>query len=167
MLGLPVFKASGDNGGPDPVALAAIGYVRNRVRRPMPYGWDCIESEIVLTVPNAEEMLTGLQEYSHITVVFWIDRLGAGRPRPSQLHPGGAATPLQGILATRSQLRPNPLGVSAVPLLDVTGRNLCVRGLDAIDGTPILDLRPYIPFYDSVPNARVPEWVLESNRARD
>ena len=167
MLGLPIFNAAGDDGARDPVVLAAIGQVRNRVRRPMLYGWAGVESDLVLTASITEEMLTGLQDYSHIIVVFWIDRLGTGRPRPSQLRPGGTGTPLQGILATRSQLRPNPLGVAAVPLLDVTGGNLRVRGLDAIDGTPILDLKPYIPFYDSVPNARVPEWILEPDRSHD
>ena len=61
-----------------------------------------------------------------------------------------------GILATRSQLRPNHLGVAAVPLLGVEGTVVRVRGLDAIDGTPVLDLKPYLPQYDSHPEATIP-----------
>ena len=58
--------------------------------------------------------------------------------------------------ATRSQLRPNYLGVSAVELLARDGATLSVRGLDAIDGTPVLDIKPYLPEYDAVPGARIP-----------
>ena len=105
-------------------------------------------------------MLACLGDYSHIIVCFVLDRLGADRPRPTTLHPGGDAAPPQGVLATRSQLRPTPLGVSVVQLLSVDGRRLRVLGLDAIDGTPVLDIKPYIPHYDSVPSARIPGWVL-------
>jgi tRNA (Thr-GGU) A37 N-methylase len=61
-----------------------------------------------------------------------------------------------GIFATRSQLRPNHLGVSVVPLLGREGTTLRVRGLDAVDGTPVLDIKPYLPEYDAVPGARTP-----------
>ncbi|MBK7726697.1 MAG: SAM-dependent methyltransferase [Dehalococcoidia bacterium] len=61
-----------------------------------------------------------------------------------------------GILATRSQLRPNHLGVSVATIVGHDGATVLVRGLDAIDGTPILDIKPYLPEYDSVPDARIP-----------
>jgi tRNA (Thr-GGU) A37 N-methylase len=63
------------------------------------------------------------------------------------------------VLATRSQIRFNPVLVTAVRLLKVKGNVLKVKGLDAIDGTPVLDIKPYVPAFDSVPEARVPEWV--------
>lgn len=140
--------------------LDVIGYVTNSVLAPCPSGWERIESSISLVAPAASEMLLGLEQYSHIIVVFLLDRLGDDRPRPSTLRPGSDAAPLQGVLATRSQLRPVPLGVSIVPLLGVEDGRLRVMGLDAIDGTPVLDIKPYIPHYDSVPSAHVPGWIL-------
>ena len=77
-----------------------------------------------------------------------------------RIHPrGDPQYPLQGVLATRSQRRPNAIGVAVVPLLRRRRNVLRVRGLDAIDGTPLLDIKPYIPHYDSVADARVPDWV--------
>ena len=137
-----------------------IGYVTNRVTAPRPGGWERVESTIELVPPAGDEMLLGLEDYSHVIISFIFDQLGEERPRPSRLRPGGNATPLQGIFATRSQLRPVPLGVSVVPLVGIDKGRLRVRGLDAIDGTPVLDVKPYIPYYDSVPSARVPAWIL-------
>ena len=74
--------------------------------------------------------------------------------------------PLMGVLSTRSQIRPNPLLISPVPLLEVKGNVLRVRGLDAVDGTPVLDVKPYLPHYDSIPDARVPDWVSEAQAWR-
>ena len=74
---------------------------------------------------------------------------------------GDPALPLLGVLATRTQLRPNPIGVSIVPLLARKGNELRVRGLDAIDRTPVLDIKPYIPHYDSVAQATIPAWASE------
>jgi len=74
---------------------------------------------------------------------------------------GDPTLPLLGIFATRTQLRPNPIGFSVVPLLARKGNVLRVRGLDAIDGTPVLDVKPYIPHYDSVPQATIPAWASE------
>ncbi len=72
-----------------------------------------------------------------------------------------------GVLATRSQIRPNPLLVTPVPLLAVNGNVLKVRGLDAIDGSPVLDVKPYLPYYDSVADARLPKWVEDAQAWRN
>jgi tRNA (Thr-GGU) A37 N-methylase len=77
---------------------------------------------------------------------------------------GQADMPELGIFAQRAKDRPNPLGITVVPLVAVTPEGLRVRGLDAIDGTPILDLKPYFPQFDSAPGARVPEWVARLMR---
>ena len=65
------------------------------------------------------------------------------------------------MLALRTHHRPNPIGVSVVPLLRMEGTRLHVRGLDAVDGTPVLDIKPYVPFYDCVPTARLPGWATD------
>jgi tRNA-Thr(GGU) m(6)t(6)A37 methyltransferase TsaA len=142
------------------ITLSPIGYVRNRVKEPMPDGWDAVESRIIIR-PELAPMLLNLGDYSHVIVVFWPhlvpDDVRGSKP---QLHPrDDPQYPLMGVLATRSQIRPNPVLVSPVRLLDVKGSVLRVRGLDAIDGTPVLDIKPYLPHYDSIPGADVPEWV--------
>lgn len=138
--------------------LPPIGVVANAVKEPQPRGWESLESRIDLN-QEAATMIDGLDQYSHLIVVFWIDRLGPQRPRPRHLPVTVKGVAPQGVLATRSQLRPNPIGVCVVLLLRVSGATLWVRGLDAIDGTPVLDLKPYLPDFDSVAAARVPAWI--------
>ncbi len=134
----------------------AIGAVRNSVKEPRPDGWERVESEIVLA-PDLAEATEGLALYSHVTVLFALHRVPPEvRVLRLQL---GEGIPEQGVLATRSQRRPNPIGVTTCELLSVDGARLRVRGLDAIDGTPVLDVRPYIPYYDSIPVTRVPPWA--------
>jgi tRNA-Thr(GGU) m(6)t(6)A37 methyltransferase TsaA len=145
------------------VTLRPIGYIRSRIKETMPDGWADVECRIVIR-PDLEPMLLNIGEYSHITVVFWPhlvpDDVRGSKP---QLHPrDDDKYPLMGVLATRSQIRPNPVLTSPVPLLEVKGNVLRVRGLDAIDGTPVLDIKPYLPHYDSIPDARVPGWVAEA-----
>ncbi len=136
---------------PERVTLEAIGCVRNEVAKPRPHGWEKVVSRIELAAGYAEQV-RGLEEYSHIIAVFYLDLAADAPEKPATLTVEGVAT---GILATRSQLRPNHLGVAVAELLDVEGTVLTVRGLDAIDGTPVLDVKPYLPQYDAVPKARI------------
>lgn len=150
------------------VTLRPIGYVRSRIKQTMPDGWADVDAEVVLR-PELEPMLLNLRDYSHVIVVFWPhqvpDEVRGSKP---QLHPrDDERNPLMGVLATRSQIRPNPLLVSPVKLLGVKGATLKVRGLDAIHGTPVLDVKPYLPFYDSVSDARVPKWVEDAQSWRN
>lgn len=134
-----------------PVVLEPIGFVRNAVARPRPHGWERVRSELHL-LPVHARRLAGLERFSHVIVVFYMDLAAEAPVKPEVLpQPGGREA---GIFATRSQLRPNHLGVSAVALLGVEGTVVRVRGLDAIDGTLILDLKPYLPHYDAIPGAR-------------
>ena len=144
------------------ITLRPMGVVRNRIKEPMSHGWEEVTSRIVLRRELAEALL-GLDGYSHIQVLFWPhqvpDEVRGSKPR---LHPrDDPANPLQGILATRSQIRFNPILVSVVPLLAVKANVLHVRGLDAVDGSPVLDVKPYIPHHDSIREVKVPQWVAE------
>jgi tRNA-Thr(GGU) m(6)t(6)A37 methyltransferase TsaA len=119
--------------------------------------WDEIESRIVV---NDEwcDALDGIKAFSHIWVVFYLDRVppfDSLRVQPM----GRDDMPLVGRFATRTPSRPNPIGICAVPLLEVRGNVLRVRGLDALDGTPVLDLKPYLARGDAIENTRVAEWV--------
>lgn len=146
------------------VVVSPIGRVRNGVRKPRPYGWEDVTSQIVLR-EGLEAALDGIETYSHLLVLFWLDRVTAEERARLRLRPrDDPANPEVGVFATRSQHRPNPIGVTVVSLLERQGRRLTVRGLDAIDRTPVLDLKPYIPHYDSVPGARLPDWAYGTRR---
>ncbi len=138
---------------PAEVTLAVIGTVRNGVAKPRPRGWESVESTVELR-PEHAARLAGLDRYSHVIVVTYLDLAAHAPARPESLTL--ASGNRYGIFATRSQLRPNHLGVAAVPLLALDGAALRVRGLDAIDGTPVLDVKPYLPEYDAHPDARIP-----------
>jgi tRNA-Thr(GGU) m(6)t(6)A37 methyltransferase TsaA len=145
----------------EPVLLRPIGVVRNSVREPRPNGWDQVRSDLVFR-DDLLAALDGIEAYSHVIVVFHChlvpeEARTTGRIRPRD----NPELPEQGVLATRSQRRPNPVGVAVVPLLRRRRNILRVRGLDAVDGTPVLDIKPYLPQYDSAPDARVPDWMQE------
>jgi tRNA-Thr(GGU) m(6)t(6)A37 methyltransferase TsaA len=140
----------------EPIQIRPIAAVSNAISSPQTSGWEQVESTITLVEGLSPDLLADLSGFSHLIVVFWLDRLPEDRPRPNRVRLEGGE---RGVLATRSQLRPSPIGVSVVSLLGVDGISLRVRGLDALDGTPVLDVKPYIPYYDSVQSASVPVWV--------
>ena len=141
------------------MTLKTIGVVRNNVKQAPGYGypWPDVVSEIIIDSSLAEA-LDGLGEFSHIIVLWWMHQ-STGQS-PNKIHPrGNTALPLTGLFATRSPHRPNPIGEATVRLLQRQGNILKVKGLDAIDGTPVIDIKPYIPGYDSTADARVPSWL--------
>ena len=102
--------------------------------------------------------LDGLQDFSHMFVVFWMHRIPNDKRDMLRAHPRGRTDlPLLGVFATRTSLRPNPVGITLVEILRVEDNTVTVQGLDAFDGTPILDLKPF-DSWDTVGDARVPEW---------
>lgn len=118
-----------------------------------------IVSEIVID-ESLTEALDGLEGFSHIIVLYWMHRARVER-KSLKTHPMGRQdVPPQGIFAVRTPNRPNPIGKQTVRLLERRGNVLRVQGLDAIDGTPVIDIKPFIPGYDSVPNATTPDWIV-------
>lgn len=147
--------------GYDSISLKPIGYVRNEAKEPRRREWDKVTSDLVID-PDLAECIEGLEEFSHIIVVFWIHESGDSFPR--KVHPQGRADlPLSGVLSTRAPHRPNPLGLKVVKLLARRQNLLKVVGLDAIDGSPILDIKPYVPS-DSIPDAKYPDWVSKLSK---
>ena len=143
------------------MALKAIGVVRNEVKRKPDRGfnWWGVVSEICIDSDLAPA-LDGLDEFSHIMVICWMHRATDESKMALKVHPRGREelSPV-GLFASRSPYRPNPLSKTTVRLLEHRGDILKVVGLDAIDGTPVIDIKPYIPDYDSVDGARAPEWT--------
>lgn len=142
----------------EPVSLRPIGVVRNNVATPRPDGWEGLRSDILVR-EELEPALDGIDAYSHVIVVFAFDKVPEAEQKLRMDARSDPRIPEQGVLATRSQLRPNPVGVSVVRLLRRRRNVLRVEGLDAIDGTPVLDIKPYFANYDSVPDASIPEWA--------
>lgn len=100
--------------------------------------------------------LRGIEGFSHIIVLFWLHQ---ARKPELLIHPrGNKLLPKIGFLATRTPHRPNPIGLTVVKLLRRRGRRLWVQGLDAWDGTPILDIKPYTK-RDAIRRCRIPAWV--------
>jgi tRNA (adenine37-N6)-methyltransferase len=136
-----------------------IGVVRNDVREPTDEGWGRVVSEIVLDETFAAG-LDGIEDFSHVLILYWMHRAAEAEPVRMRRRPQGRADmPEVGIFAQRARHRPNPLGVTAVPLLRRDGSRLVVQGLDAIDGTPVIDIKPDVPQFDAVDAPRAPEWI--------
>jgi tRNA-Thr(GGU) m(6)t(6)A37 methyltransferase TsaA len=138
------------------IVYQPIGVVRNRVLESMAQGWEEVVSEIALRddlLPAVE----ALEGFSHVIVVFDLDRIPEDARRLRVKAGTDAAE--RGVLATRSQLRPNSIGVAVVRLLSRQETVLRVRGLDALNGSPVLDVKPYLPAFDAVPQASLPDWA--------
>lgn len=140
--------------------FSPIGHVRSD-RNEMSAGhWANVESRIELD-PLYVKGLAGLDEFSHAVVVFHLDRIPPFDPvKQIARNPRGMEdlAPV-GVFAQRTKFRPNPIGVTAVALVRVDATGVTVRGLDALDGTPVLDIKPYIPAFERKDDVRLPAWV--------
>ncbi len=144
---------------PDRIAITPIGIVRNGERDPARQDWTRVRSRIELRAELAPA-LDGLEGFSHVIVVGWLDRIPEGLRERRRAHPGGdERLPLLGALALRGGARPNPIAVTVCRLRSVGDAAVEVEGLDLIDGTPVLDIKPYIAPYDSEPGATLPDWA--------
>jgi len=143
------------------MTLKAIGIVRNEVKERPPFRrdwWVEIVSEVVID-SSLTEALDGLEEFSHIIVLYWMHRLASDEVPLKVCPKGRKELPPVGLFASRAPHRPNRIGKATVKLLRRQGNILRVKGLDALDGTPVIDIKPYIPGYDSVADTRVPQWI--------
>ena len=138
------------------LTLTPIGTVCNEIKTPIVQGWGKVVSDLVLD-ERYTEALDGIDDYSHVVVIFWMDQ--AGPPKSLKGHVQSREDlPVAGLFARRGPSRPNPIGITAVPVLRHEKNVLRVQGVDAMDGTPVLDIKPYTPAFDSVENPRIPEW---------
>ncbi len=115
----------------------------------------------ICMLPQFCQGLKGIVAFSHIIVLYWAHLRDNEKERNTLLvFPRRHAAKIEtGVFACRSPSRPNPLGLCVVKLTRVEECSLTVEGLDALEGTPVVDIKPYIPRADSIPNARVPEWT--------
>lgn len=140
------------------MAFEPIAMVKNDVKEMGRRDWDNVISQLIFR-PDLEDAMEGLKEFSHLIVLFWFHLSPAGESAPHKTHPQMRQDlPLVGVFATRSPIRPNALGMAVVKFQGQTKNVLTVTGLDALNGTPVLDIKPYLP-RDSVIEIKVPDWV--------
>lgn len=143
-----------------------IGSVQNSAHQKVDFGWGDVTSQIVLR-EDLREGLRGLRRFSHALILCHLNEAVFDPARHLLCRSRERSDmPLTGVFARRAKDRPNPIGVTAVKILEVEiGRGvLTVQGLDAIDGTPVLDIKPYFPAFDCRAGASVPPYVDELMR---
>ncbi len=138
--------------------LEPVAVVRNTIDDTSGRIWAQVRSELVFR-PEFVPALDGLDGFSHVFVVTWLDQVTDEGRALLRIHPtGDAASPEVGVFATRTAHRPNPFAISVVPLEGVSRNIVKVVGLDVVNGTPVLDIKPYVSFYDSF-DASIPKWA--------
>ena len=136
-----------------------IGTVKSTTTKKIDHNWGEIISEIIIN-EELQDGLKGLEDFSHVMIIYHLNEASFIKEKHIVRKPQGREDmPSVGIFSQRAKDRPNAIGVTSVKLLSIKKNIVVVQGLDAIDGTPILDIKPYYPKYDLKENATVPEWV--------
>ncbi len=142
------------------IIVNPIGYVKNNRKNKSDDNWSEIISEIELVESLPFESLDGIEDFTHLEIIYYLDQ--ATKTITGSEHPRENPNwPKVGIFAQRKKDRPNHLGLTIVNLQKKEGRKITVANLDAIDGTPVLDIKPV--FEEYLPKGKViqPEWTKE------
>ena len=143
--------------------IQAVGHVHGGRADPIDDDWGANRSTIELnSALFTPEALAGLDAFSHVEIIFVFDKVAPDKIEKGARHPRGRQDwPLTGIFAQRGKNRPNRLGVTVCKILSVEGTSLHVEGLDAISGTPVVDIKPVMREFLPRGEVRQPEWVGE------
>ena len=144
--------------------LEPVGFVKTEAS-----GKEVRDKSVVSKIVFREELseaLEGVEEFSHLFVLFWLHDISDKDRKAIKVHPRGRRDmPLLGIFATRTPHRPNPIGLTRVRLLSVESNVVTVQGLDAFDGTPVLDIKPF-DSWDITEDFQVPNWWMKLEKER-
>lgn len=141
------------------IVFRPIGVVRNDQPGPRYGDWGDVVSDIILHDELAPA-LDGIEDFSHVEVLFYISGVTAEQRATLKLHPQNKeGAPLVGVFACHTQYRPNPIGLTVARLLQRQGNRLRVQGLDAYDGSPILDIKAYAPRPEQSAGYVIPDWL--------
>jgi tRNA-Thr(GGU) m(6)t(6)A37 methyltransferase TsaA len=140
-----------------------IGIVKSEIKTPADDCWANLVSEIILDSDQfTPESTRGLSDFSHLEVIFLFDRVSPEKVFTSSRHPRDRADyPLVGIFAQRAKDRPNRIGVTTCKIERIDGLHIFIRELDAVDGSPVLDVKPYIAEFAPREPVRQPAWSIE------
>lgn len=143
------------------IVLKPIATVKNSRTEPIDDNWETIIADIELAEHIPTEVFDSISDFSHLEIIYHFDKVKnddivfSGRPR------GNPNYPLVGIFGQRKKDRPNKIGLATVELLEHNGRTLKVKFLDAIDGTPVLDIKPVFKEFQPKSEIRQPVWVAD------
>lgn len=143
------------------ITLKPVAFVKNSRKEPIDDNWASITAEIVLADDLPTETLLNIGHFSHLEIIYYFDKV-----QPGEIvffgHPRGNKNyPPTGIFGQRKKDRPNAIGLATVELVAHHGRTLTVNYLDAIDGTPVLDIKPVMKEFEPNGEIRQPEWVSD------
>lgn len=143
------------------IIIKPIAVVKNSRKIPVDDNWSEIISEITLAEDIPTEALNSIDDFSHLEILYYFDKVNkddivfSGHPR------GNPDYPLVGIFGQRKKDRPNTIGLCTVELIKHMNRTLIVKNLDAIDGTPIIDIKPVFKEFQAVSSIKQPDWVAD------
>jgi tRNA-Thr(GGU) m(6)t(6)A37 methyltransferase TsaA len=143
------------------ISLKPIAKVKNTRTEPIDDHWEAVIAEIELADHIPREAFNNIADFSHLEIIYYFDKVKtddivfSGRPR------GNPNYPVTGIFAQRKKDRPNTIGLCTVELLEHKGRTIKVKYLDAIDGTPVLDIKPVFREFQPKQQIRQPNWVAD------
>ena len=144
--------------------LDPVGVVQNEAM-----GKEVRDKNLISKIIFREDLigaLEGVKEFSHVFVLFWLHEMSEEDRKILKVHPRGRRDlPLMGIFATRSPHRPNPIGLTRVKLIKIERHIMTVQGLDAFNGTPIIDIKPF-DSWDTTKDFKVPKWWLNLEKER-
>jgi tRNA (Thr-GGU) A37 N-methylase len=154
---------AGENTWSEPVVLTPVGVVRGGRDTSDDDYWGGFESRIELDPQRfTDQAMAALDSFSHVMVVFQFHLVDPAREETGGRHPRGREDwPLVGIFAQRAKRRPNRIGVTTCRVISVDGTVLTVEGLDAMEGTPVLDLKPHMVEFDPRGEIFQPQWSHE------
>lgn len=142
--------------------IKPVAYVKNSRQEIEDDHWGSIISEIELDHEISELALSGISDFSHLEIIFYFDKVSDEKIQYNARHPrNNPDYPKVGIFAQRGKNRPNKLGLTSVELLSHSGRTITVRGLDAINGTPIIDIKPIMKEFLPKGDVKQPQWSIE------
>lgn len=144
----------------EPIQVLPVGVVRTTATITTDTAWSKVISEIHVN-DDLVDGLQGLEDWSHLIIIFRMHESDYQPEKHIVSRPRGRDDmPATGVFAQRSRNRQNLIGITAVRLVGIEGNIVRVRGLDAIDGTPVLDIKPYAPVYDGAVDPLVPAWFV-------
>ena len=147
------------------INLTPIGFVENTRTDIKDDNWGEVISKITLTDEFGEESLAGIEEFSHAEIIFFFDRVKRDKIVTGARYPRGRQDwGKVGIFAQRGKNRPNRIGLTTVRIIQQEGKILIVQGLDAINGTPVLDIKPVMKEFQPKEKLRQPKWATELMR---
>ncbi len=141
------------------ITLTPIATVKNIRATPTDDFWGDIISEITLAEHIPTEAFDNIEQFSHLEIIYYFDKVDTGKIVFAGYPRGNPDYPKMGILAQRKKDRPNQLGLCTVELVEHTGRTIKVKYLDAIDGTPVLDIKPVMKEFGLKGEVKQPDWV--------